>query len=94
MSTRYVNGEMNAIGVKLIGMNMGLIKIRGNLIRMVKTIVFPGVSVEGTERIRLKQANAKHATIIPIMIIMRFIESCVDKNISPKIKGIEEKIIP
>jgi hypothetical protein len=94
MSMKYVNGEIKAIGEEVIGMNRGLINTNGNLIRMVKTIVFPGVSVEGTESIRLKHANAKPAIIIPMMIMMRFIENSDDKNIIPKIRGIEEKIIP
>ena len=59
MSMKYVNGEIKAIGDIVTGMNKGLMNIKGNLIRTVKTIVFPGVSVEGTERIRLKLANAK-----------------------------------
>ena len=75
MSMKYVNGEIKAIGDIVTGMNKGLMNIKGNLIRTVKTIVFPGVSVEGTERIRLKLANAKPATIIPRITMMRFIES-------------------
>ena len=75
MSMKYVNGEIKAIGDIVTGINKGLMNIKGNLIRTVKIIVFPGVSVEGTERIRLKLANANPATTIPMMIMMRFIES-------------------
>jgi hypothetical protein len=75
-------------------MNKGLMKINGNLMRIVNTIVFPGVSVEGTESIRLKHAKAKPAMIIPVMIKNKFIVNSVDKKIIPIIKGIEEKIIP
>jgi hypothetical protein len=66
----------------------------GNLIRIVKTIVLPGVSVEGTDNMRLKHANANPATIIPIRTIIRFTDSSADRKIIPNIKGSEEKIIP
>jgi len=75
-------------------MNKGLMNIKGNLIRIVKTIVFPGVSVEGTDNIRLKHANANPAIIIPIIAINRFAERSIDKKIIPNIRGSEEKIIP
>jgi len=85
---------MNAIGDKIMGINRGLMNINGNLIRIVKTIVFPGVSVEGTESIRLKQAKAKPAITIPAIIIIILIVSSVERKIIPIIRGIEEKIIP
>jgi hypothetical protein len=66
----------------------------GNLIRTVKTIVLPGVSVEGTDKMRLKHANANPATIIPIITINRFTESSIDRKIIPNIRGSEENIIP
>jgi hypothetical protein len=91
---KYVNGEMKAIGDKVIGINNGLMNINGNFIRIVKTIVFPGVSVEGTESIRLKHAKAKPATTIPVIIKTKFIVSSVERKIIPIIRGIEEKIIP
>jgi hypothetical protein len=62
--------------------------------RIVKTMVFPGVSVEGTDNIRLKHANANPAMIIPMITISKFTESSIDKKIIPKINGSEEKIIP
>jgi len=85
---------MNTIGDNLIGTNKGLMKTNGNLTRIVNTIVFPGVSVEGTERIRLKHAKAKPAIIIPIIMKKTLIISSVYRKIIPIIKGIEEKIIP
>jgi len=94
MSMKYVSGEIKEIGDKLIGINKGLINTNGNLIRMVKTIVFPGVSVEGTESIRLKHAKDKPAMTIPVIMRIIFIEISVDKKIIPNIRGIEEKIIP
>jgi hypothetical protein len=67
ISMKYVNGEMKVIGDNVIGINNGLMNINGNLIRIVKIIVFPGVSVDGTESIRLKHANANPAVTIPII---------------------------
>jgi hypothetical protein len=94
ISIKYVNGEMKTIGDKVIGINRGLMNTNGNLIRTVNIIVFPGVSVEGTESIRLKQAKAKPAINIPAIIRRILTVNSVDRKIIPIIKGIEEKIIP
>ena len=62
--------------------------------RIVKTIVFPGVSLEGTESMRLKLEKANPARIIPIRRIMKLIERGIERTITPTIKGIEENVIP
>jgi len=67
---------------------------RGNFIRMVKTIVLPGVLDDGTESIKLKHENAKPATIIPTIISNKLKLSEITEKIDPSIKGIEEKSIP
>jgi len=85
---------MKTIGEITIWLNKGLMNTKGNLIRIVNTIVFPGVSVDGTESKRLKQEKANPAKIIPIITIIKLIESGIDRNNIPIIKGTEVKIIP
>lgn len=85
---------MKIIGDTMISMNKGLMNIIGNFMRIVKTIVFPGVSVEGTESMRLKQENANPANIIPTIRRMKLIERGIDKNNIPKIRGMEENDAP
>ena len=91
MSTKYVSGEITPIGKLLIGIKRGVINIRGNLTRTVKTMVLEGVSEGGTERIRLKLANDNAPTIIPPIMTIKFIDGSKDKKIAPKIRGIKEK---
>jgi hypothetical protein len=52
-----------------MGLKRALINNKGNLIIIVKIIVFEGVSDGGTDRIALKQENEKDAIIIPRIII-------------------------
>jgi len=66
----------------------------GNFTNIVKIMVFAGVSVGGTERIRLKHENAKVPTIIPSNIIRIFILSQIPKKIIPINKGTIEKMQP
>ena len=85
---------MRAAGDELIDMKRGLMNTSGNLMRIVRTIVFPGVSVEGTERMRLKLANASPATIMPRATSIGFIIRTVDKNMIPRMSGTKEKSTP
>jgi hypothetical protein len=62
--------------------------------KIVKIIVFAGISVGGTDNIKLKLENDKAATIIPIMMINIFIEGWIDKKIIPNTRGINENITP
>jgi hypothetical protein len=94
ISTKYVSGDIRAAGDELIGMKRGLMNTSGNLMRIVRTMVFPGVSVEGTERMRLKLANASPATIMPRAITNGFIVRIVDKNIAPNMSGTRLKSAP
>ena len=75
-------------------MNIGLMNTNGNFISTVNTIVFPGESIDGTDKIKLKQAKAKPATIIPRSTINILIVNSADKKIAPKIRGNEEKMSP
>ncbi len=68
--------------------------INGNLISIVKIIVEAGVSVGGTERIRLKEENENAANKIPGIKIKRFIPFQSSKKIIPKSKGTVEKTQP
>jgi len=77
-----------------MGMKRGLRNNKGNLINMVNIIVLAGVSVGGTDSMRLKLENAKEASIIPRMIIKMFIEYHIPKKIIPSINGTNEKIKP
>jgi hypothetical protein len=76
------------MGLNVIGINKGLMNIKGNLINMVKIIVEAGVSVGGAERIKLKEENEKAANSIPGIIIskLRFFQK--SKKAIPNIKGI------
>ena len=56
---------MNTFGVNAIGINNGLMNIRGNLIKIVRIIVEAGVSVGGAERIKLNEENENAANIVP-----------------------------
>lgn len=56
-------------------------------------MVFAGVSVGGTDKIKLKLANANADMIIANIINTRFIE-VNERNIIPNISGTEEKITP
>jgi len=58
--------------------------------KIVKIIVFAGISVGGTDNIKLKLENDKAATIIPIMMINIFMEGWIDKKIIPNTRGIDE----
>ena len=82
------------MGFNVIGMNKGLMNIKGNLIRIVKIIVEAGVSVGGTERIRLKEEKENAANKIPSIKIKRFIPFHSSKKMTPKSKGTIEKIQP
>lgn len=85
---------MKVIGFNVIGMNKGLMNINGNLINIVKIIVEAGVSVGGTERIRLKEENENADNKIPGIKINRFIPFHSSKKMTPKSKGTIEKIKP
>lgn len=62
--------------------------------RTVKIIVFAGVSVGGTDNIKLKLENDKAATIIPITTINMFMEGWMDKKTIPNTRGTEENSTP
>ncbi len=94
ISIKYVRGDINANGADEIGINNGLIKISGNFTKMVRIIVLAGVSVGGTDNIKLKLEKAKAAMIIPIMMIKMFKDDHNPKMIIPKIIGIVENIQP
>ena len=85
---------MTASGVASIGIKKGLININGNLMRIVKIIVFAGKSVGGTDNIKLKLEKDKAATNIPKMIIIVFIDGRMDNKIIPNMRGIEENNTP
>jgi hypothetical protein len=87
---KYVSGEITPIGKLLIGIKRGVINIRGNLTRTVKTMVLEGVSEGITERIRLKLAKDNAPTIIPPKMTIKFIDGSKDKKTAPKIRGIKE----
>jgi hypothetical protein len=75
------------MGVITIGVNNGLINIKGNLINMVRIIVEAGVSVGGTERIRLKEENENAANNIPGIIMSKLRLFHNSKKAIPNIKG-------
>ena len=89
-----MRGETTPLGSELIGINKGLMKRSGNLISIVNIMVLPGPSVGGTDKIKLKHANAKDAIIITKGTSKKSIEIGILRNIKPKNSGIEEKIIP
>ncbi len=93
-SKKYESGEIKTTGFGVIGTNRGLIKIKGNFIKMVSIIVDAGVSVGGTERIKLKDENEKAASIIAGTMITIFIETHNPKKIIPKSKGTMENKHP
>jgi len=93
-SRKYVNGEINIKGFIAIGINNGLMNIKGNLIRIVRIIVFAGVSVGGTERIKLKEENENADKIIPGIKIKRLMSLHSSRNIIPRIKGTVENMHP
>jgi hypothetical protein len=94
ISKKNVNGEIRYIAFTDIGINKGLIKISGNLIIMVSIIVLAGVSVGGTERIKLKEENANAANRIPGIMINKFMLFQSPKKMIPSINGTLEKIHP
>jgi hypothetical protein len=61
---------------------------------MVKIIVDAGVSVGGTDKIKLKEEKEKAASNIPGIKINKFMLFQSSKNIIPKIRGTVEKIHP
>ena len=64
------------------------------MIKICNIIVFPGFLVGGEEIIRLKLEKTKAARIIAVITRKKFMAKPFDKNITPKIKGIEENITP
>ena len=91
---QYVSGDINSSVFLDIGINSGLMNIKGNFIIIVRTIVFAGISVGGTDSIKEKQENASVVIIIPKIIITKFV---VDHNPNidrHKINGIVENIHP
>ena len=93
-SKKYDKGEMNIIGDIVIAINNGLMNIKGNLISIVKIIVEAGVSVGGTERIKLNEENENAANNIPGITINKLMLFHNSKTIMPSIKGTVEKIHP
>ncbi len=91
---KYVSGDITAIGNVAIGIKRGLINNRGNFINTVKIIVLAGVVVGGTDNIRLKLAKDNAEVIIPTIKRIKFIEIGKDKKKNPKIRGIDENIMP
>ncbi len=85
---------MKTMGLNVIGMNKGLTNINGNLISIVKIIVEAGVSVGGTERIRLKEENENAANKIPGIKINRFIPFHNSKKMMPNSRGTVENMHP
>ena len=75
-------------------MNRGLKNNIVNLSKRVKIIIFPGVSVGGDDRIRLKLEKTKAPMNIAMRIINKFIFIWIEKNKIPKIRGTNEKINP
>ena len=75
-------------------MNNGLKNNIVNLSRRVKIIMFPGISVGGADKIRLKLEKTKAARKIAVRIISKFIFIWIEKNKIPKIRGIKVKINP
>jgi len=94
VSKKYVKGEISVMGFNIIGINNGLMNIKGNLISMVRIIVEAGVSVGGTERIKLKEENENAASKIPGIIINKLIFFHNSKKTMPSIKGTVENIHP
>ena len=68
ISTQYVSGEITAVGSALIGIKSGLMNNNGNLMKICRIIVFPGLLVGGAEIIRLKLENTKSVRIIANII--------------------------
>ena len=85
---------MNTFGVNIIGINSGLMNIKGNLIKIVRIIVEAGVSVGGTERIKLNDENENDANIIPGININKLRLFHSSKKIIPNNRGIMENIKP
>ena len=94
ISKKYVKGEMIAFGVNSIGINNGLMNIRGNLIKIVKIIVEAGVSVGGAERIKLNEENENAAKTIPGIKINKLKLFHSSKNTKPNNRGTMENIQP
>lgn len=62
--------------------------------KICKIIVFPGFLVGGAEIIKLKLENTKAEIIIAAIVRITLIAKLLERNIIPKINGIDEKIIP
>lgn len=93
-SKKYVNGDIKVSALILIAINKGLIKIKGNFITMVRIIVFAGISVGGTDRIKLKDENENAATNTLGRISNGFTEVHNPKMNNPNNNGTVEKITP
>ena len=78
----------------LIDVNKGLINISGNLINIVRIIVFAGVSVGGTERIKLNDENENAANKIPGINNNKFNDFHKSKNMIPRMRGTMENKHP
>ena len=85
---------MNTFGVNIIGINNGLMNIKGNLTKIVRIIVEAGVSVGGTERIKLNDENENDANIIPGININKLRLFHSSKKIIPSNRGTMENIKP
>ena len=57
-------------------------------------MIFPGISVGGADKIRLKLEKTKAARNIAKSIMRKLIVICIEKNIIPKTRGTREKITP
>lgn len=78
----------------VIGSKRGLIKMRGNLMTVVNIFTYPGFSVGGVERMRLKLEKASAPINIPIRTIIKPKEKEREKIIIPKNKGTKENMNP
>ncbi len=94
ISKKYVKGEIMIMGFNLIDINNGLMKIKGNLISIVRIIVDAGVSVGGTERIKLNEENENAANNIPGIKINKLIVFHNSRKTIPRIKGTVANIHP
>ncbi len=94
ISKKYVKGEINTFGVNVIGINNGLMNIKGNLIKIVRIIVEAGVSVGGAERIKLNEENENAAKTIPGIKINKLMLFHSSKNTMPNKRGTMENIHP
>lgn len=82
------------MGFREMGIKRGLMNIRGNFMSMVKIIVEAGVSVGGTESIRLKDENEKAANSNPGIKSKRFMLFQSSRKMIPNSNGTVENILP